>query len=610
MESLERIFLSFFQASLAASVFILVVIFILKIFNNKLNIRVKNALWILVLIKLLIPVVTETNMNLFSILYDKYGSVVQAQDEVKNHIATSRQPEANQENLTNINNNDNYSNANINNKMQEDNKNLISFILKTASCVWLIGVVISSFAYLLFKFKLEKRIKGLKKYTNTGILTVVKECRHRINIKSRIPVFIYDGFKSPCILGIIKPKIYIPKYILNISDQNVLSHIFLHELMHYKRKDLFYNFLSIIVLLIHWFNPLVWFAVKKMKLYREYACDASVLEILKEEENIEYGMTLLNLSRMLLNKGSYCQAPIFFETKNQIRERILAIKEFKKGSYKMTTKAILACMAAAIIILTNNLAVKALDAENIIKTPNNVEKLSDNNKADADSTKNVKSNDKTNMKKSEQNIAVNSEADNITGYNGKWVQDNGKWYYYNSDGVMMKNVKIDGYALGEDGAWIDNDSENKKPEAEDKTKTAVTDKTNDSENKSLKSGSIVENNKSNSNNDYNNQVSDSTANSDVQSVKADNSAQSNTTVSDNHTSTDAYKQSDKRWKKDGNNWTYTTKDGQKVTGWLFDEKEWYHFNNNGVMDKNTTITDDYGKYELREDGTLKNRPNK
>ena len=74
MELLERIFLSFLQSSLTASVVILIVISILKIFNNHLSIRVKNALWILVLIKLLIPVIPETNTNLFNILYEKYGN--------------------------------------------------------------------------------------------------------------------------------------------------------------------------------------------------------------------------------------------------------------------------------------------------------------------------------------------------------------------------------------------------------------------------------------------------------------------------------------------------------------------------------------------------------
>ena len=316
------------------------------------------------------------------------------------------------------------------------------------------------------------------------VLTLVKQCRLKANIKSRIPVYVYDGFKSPCTLGIIKPKIYIPKYVLSIKDNNQLSHIFLHELMHYKRKDLIYNFLGIIALLIHWFNPLVWFAIKKMKLYREYACDACVLELLNEEENIEYGMTLLSLSKMLLNKGNYSQLPVFFETNNQIKDRIWMIKGFKKGSYKMTARAVLGCTIATIVILTNNLAVKALDADNIIPIAvNDIEKLKEDYKSNVDEVNTVKNDDTANIKESEQNVASTNNASNDTSSKGKWVQDKGKWYYYNSDGVMQKSTTIDGYKLGEDGALIDDKVANKTDNEADKAARA--NKTNDATNKTV-----------------------------------------------------------------------------------------------------------------------------
>lgn len=384
MELLERIFLGFLQSSLTASVVILIVMLILKIFNNHISIRVKNVLWILVLIKLLIPVIPETNINLFNILYEKYGSIFQAQSEVTDLAKTSKVSQVNEQNSNgSISKNDNYSRneINSNNKLRENNnKDLISAVFKIISCIWAIGLVILSLLLLIFGFKLSRKTKDIKEYVHPGILTLIKECRNKLNIKSRIPLYVYDKFKSPCIIGFVKPKIYIPKYILKIDEDNQLYHIFLHELVHYKRKHLIYNYLGIVAFLIHWFNPFVWIAIKQMRLYREYDCDAYVLELLKEDENTNYGMTLLTLSRMLLNKGSYSQVPVFFETNSQIKDRIWRIKAFKKGSYKMTAKTILGCAIATIVILTNNLVVKGLNAENIIQTPtNNIEKLRDIN---------------------------------------------------------------------------------------------------------------------------------------------------------------------------------------------------------------------------------------
>lgn len=387
MELLERIFLSFLKSSLTASVVILIVMLILKIFNKYLSIRVKNALWILVLIKLLMPVIPETNIGLLNILYEKCGSIAQVQNEETDLAETSKAPKVNQQNSNSIiSKDDNSSNEiNSNNKLQENNKELISGVFKIISCIWAIGIVLSGLALLIFSFKLNRKTKDIKEYVQPGVLTLINECKNKLNIKSRIPVYVCDEFKSPCIIGVVNPKIYIPKFILKIEDDNQLSHVFLHELVHYKRKHLIYNYFSIVALLIHWFNPFVWIAIKQMRLYREYDCDACVLELLKEDENTDYGMTLLTLSRMLLNKGSYSQVPVFFETNNQIKGRIWMIKEFKKGSYKMTARTILACAIAAIAILTTNLAVKDLNAENIIQTPtNNIEKLSDINLSGAE----------------------------------------------------------------------------------------------------------------------------------------------------------------------------------------------------------------------------------
>ncbi|WP_207669025.1 M56 family metallopeptidase [Clostridium chromiireducens] len=388
MELLERIFLSFLQSSLTASVVIIIVILFLKIFNKGLSIRAKNVLWTLVLIKLLIPVIPGTNIGLLNMVYERYGSVVQEQNEVVDLNKTSEESQINeQNNISIIGKDNNYisNEVNLSRNLPENNKDVTAGVFKVISCIWAIGFVISSLLLLRFALMLKRKTKDIREYVHPGILTLVNECKNKLNIKSRIPVYVYDEFKSPCIIGIMKPKIYIPKYVLDIEDDKQLSHVFLHELVHYKRKHLIYNCLSIIALIVHWFNPFVWIAIKQMRLYREYDCDACVLELLREDENTDYGMTLLTLSRMLLNKGNYSQVPVFFETNNQIKNRIWMIKGFKKGSYKMTAKTILGGTIAAIVILTNNLAVKALNEDNIIQTPtSSIEKLNDINPSEAE----------------------------------------------------------------------------------------------------------------------------------------------------------------------------------------------------------------------------------
>ena len=149
----------------------------------------------------------------------------------------------------------------------------------------------------------------------------------KLNIKRNIPIFICENIESPCIVGILNTTIYVPKFIFKFSNSDV-KYMLTHELIHYKRKDLYFNLLTISALLIHWFNPLVWILVNKIKNCREYACDAGVLEFLGEEENVDYGMTLINLSKFFINRKTYSKLSICFETNNKIEEKIKMIKRF------------------------------------------------------------------------------------------------------------------------------------------------------------------------------------------------------------------------------------------------------------------------------------------
>lgn len=361
MEVLGKIFLGILQASLTASIAAIFVTVLFKIFNNHIGVRVKNILLILILVKFLIPVIPETNISLFSIVYQKYQNTLQLKEE-SNNLQQVKEPYIADKEKSEDNSYNKNTEVNLEDEVKNTHKqNLILHILKIASRVWVIGTSIIILTLLLFTFNFKRKTKHLESNMHPEIQALIEVCKHKANISSNIPVYIYDGFKSPCILGVIRPKIYIPEYILSTNDSNQLSHIFLHELMHYKRKDLLYNFLGIIALSIHWFNPIAWFAVNKMKIYREFACDTCVLELLGEKETIEYGMTLINLSKMFANKNEYSRFAVFFETKNQIKGRIKMIKQFKPGSYKMSILGIVGCVIASAVIFTNSMNVKALD---------------------------------------------------------------------------------------------------------------------------------------------------------------------------------------------------------------------------------------------------------
>ncbi|MEW9937904.1 M56 family metallopeptidase [Clostridium butyricum] len=364
MRFLEQIFLIVFQTSLTAGIIILIIFAILKLFNNNLNIRVKYLLMSLILIRLIVPITTQTNLkiNISEVLKTIQGNNQNKLSEEytsnskikKNEIGT-----INKEPITSNHDKLNVKNDQVQNQVNDILKNIVD----AGAIIWCggIGILTCILMIVLIKFKIESN--NMERIKDGNIIKILNKLKRNVNLKSNINVYICDEKKSPCILGFIRPKIYLPHYVLEL-DEDMISHILLHELMHYKRKDLYLNFICWIILLLHWFNPLVRIALKKLKTYREYGCDCFVLQILGEEKNVDYGMTIINLSKIVTNKRNI-QLGLGFERNNLIKGRIEMIKSFKNDSYKISAKAALGCLVAAVVVCTNGITVNALDVNSV-----------------------------------------------------------------------------------------------------------------------------------------------------------------------------------------------------------------------------------------------------
>src|SRR5699024_5493409 len=97
--------------------------------------------------------------------------------------------------------------------------------------------------------------------------------KRKLNIKSEIIVYISPFMTTPFIYGLWKPKIVLPSISFTTEE---LRHIFLHELVHYKRGDLWTKSLLTIIQALHWFNPIVHMARHNIDRCGEYACDEKV----------------------------------------------------------------------------------------------------------------------------------------------------------------------------------------------------------------------------------------------------------------------------------------------------------------------------------------------
>ena len=160
---------------------------------------------------------------------------------------------------------------------------LLAYIWLVGVCFSLIVVISSYIVYLIRKHKKAIRI------TENAVLNEVKK---ELKIKRHIKIRMSPDIQSPLLVGVLFPVIYIP--CREIPDENMRM-VFLHELTHYKRKDLIIKWLSLFVNAVHWFNPLAYLLCSNLSEACEVSCDMAVTKNMSDTEQKIYMKTILDL---------------------------------------------------------------------------------------------------------------------------------------------------------------------------------------------------------------------------------------------------------------------------------------------------------------------------
>ena len=151
-------------------------------------------------------------------------------------------------------------------------------------------------------------------------------------VKGPVELCVHPLVSSPLLIGFVHPCIILPR--TDIPEQD-FQFIILHELTHYRRRDMFYKWLVQLTLCLHWFNPLVHLMSREIAKACEFACDEAVLTKMGSGSAQDYGKTLLDAMAAV---GRYRENPgavTLSENKQLLKERLRAIMNFKKKSTAM-----------------------------------------------------------------------------------------------------------------------------------------------------------------------------------------------------------------------------------------------------------------------------------
>jgi beta-lactamase regulating signal transducer with metallopeptidase domain len=196
---------------------------------------------------------------------------------------------------------------------------------------WLSGASIFALWFLFPIAQLLFRVRRQSPITDSVILDLLEACKKEMNLQTPIWVVETSRIHSPVLMGFLRPRLLLPLGIREKFSPEELRYIFLHELGHVKQYDIVLNWISTILLILHWFNPLLWFAFARMRVDREAACDALVLTYTRDNENEFYGNTILKLlENFAANHRPLTAVAGILETKQHLKYRFSAIARFKK----------------------------------------------------------------------------------------------------------------------------------------------------------------------------------------------------------------------------------------------------------------------------------------
>ena len=186
-------------------------------------------------------------------------------------------------------------------------------------------------------------VGSLLLYTAVSYWRLCRKVDTAVRYKDNI--FQSEHVSSPFVLGLIKPRIYLP---FKLDGQN-LEHVVAHEKAHIHRKDHWWKPLGFFLLTIHWFNPLMWLAYVLLCRDIELACDEKVIKELDNEQRAGYTQALVACS---VNRRMIAACPLAFGEVG-VKERVKSVMNYKKPAFWVIILAVIACVIVAVCFLTN-----------------------------------------------------------------------------------------------------------------------------------------------------------------------------------------------------------------------------------------------------------------
>ena len=309
---MNELFLKIINMSISASWLVLAVL-ILRFVLKKAPKWINVLLWGIVAIRLICPFSFESPLSL-----------IPSAETIPLNIGMDSTPTINS-GISAINNAVNPIISQSNTPMAGASVNLLQITIGIYEYIWIFGMIALALYTAISYWRLHRKVDTAVRYKDN--------------------IFQSENVSFPFVLGIIKPRIYLP---FKMNGQ-YLEHVVAHEQAHICRKDHWWKPLGFLLLMIHWFNPLMWLAYVLLCRDIELACDEKVIKELGNEQRGDYTQALVACS---VNRRMIAACPLTFGEVG-VKERVKSVMNYKKPALWVIIIAVIVCVGVAVCFLTN-----------------------------------------------------------------------------------------------------------------------------------------------------------------------------------------------------------------------------------------------------------------
>lgn len=360
------------RGSFMAGIMIVLVLMLQFLLKNKIEARWRYWLWFPVAIRLLLPWAPESSLSLYNVLsLEAIVPGIHQQTQVSPlwketgrisaaiHVERSIHPEASGTSEVPA--------PSLESGPVQDSGywwngfKQIGFTNILMS-VWLAGVLLLAAKTVYDQLRLKQALRTGRKIDTPFLLAVFHETKQQLGVKQTVQFVASERIPGPAVVGFNKPAIVISPSLLITLQKDQLQYILAHEFAHIQRRDVAVNWLMHIILIIHWFNPLLWLAVHKARQDQEMACDACALNRMSPQQNNAYGQTIIHVLDHFSGNQRQPGLAGLSATHKQMKRRLTMIKHFHKKSYRLSILGMGMILALGSVTLVN---AKESDAGNV-----------------------------------------------------------------------------------------------------------------------------------------------------------------------------------------------------------------------------------------------------